>query len=680
MMPSPISGPVTARAARIPALVLFVAALVCSAFSCARSLDNQACPCATGWTCCASQNRCLPAGATDSCPGDQPVPVVMPQVCTADGWCGATPPFTGIWGSADNDLWIVAADVAAPGVGQPIHFDGTKWETPSWTNPDGANPGVAAIWGSGPNDVFALGGGGIVHFDGATWKPQGSTLLGAWSAVSGTGPDNVWAVGAVLDLPPTGTISHYDGNTWSQVSAPAVPDITVNISSVEVFTGVWAAGPRDAWAIGVGGIVLRWNGAVWSSQSIVIDGAPVTSDLHGVWGSSARDVWVVGAEQTILHFDGNVWSRPVLDVAVAGEPRAVSGGGPNDVWIAGDSGLLIHWDGATWSVAPTNTLQGLHAIWKSPRGGVWAVGDAATAVHGRGDVWAATAPSPLAGLQLTAIRGSRQNDIWVAGPGTVRHFDGQSWLTCPAQADWSFERIWVIEPWHAFVVGSGAGLKEYRITAGACVLVGAGTSTDLHDIWGNAPDDIWAVGAHGTVQHWDGAVWSDVPVPTTADILAVWGSPTNVEGEPIYVWALTGGDTAIRWDRTSWSVISPLTGRIGASWKRVTGTAVYDTWIFGTDASPDVSIIRPVERHLSGTTWTKAVLDEELFGLVVDGWCGPGGLWVAGWTVHRLGGIGWVSSYTGVSGGLVGIWGDDWESDMWAVGPDGAFVHNAHAF
>ena len=109
-----------------------------------------------------------------------------------------------------------------------------------------------------------------------------------------------------------------------------------------------------------------------------------------------------------------------------------------------------------------------------------------------------------------------------------------------------------------FFCRSAAG----AIADGACQVTGAGsgTSMDMHDIWANAPNDIWAVGARGTVQHFDGASWSDVAVPTTADVLSVWGSPTDVVGEPIYVWALTGGDTGIRWDGTSWTALSPLTG------------------------------------------------------------------------------------------------------------------------
>ncbi len=59
---------------------------LCVPPACVRKLEDQPCPCTAGWTCCVSQNRCLPAGAPNSCPGDDPTPVVLPEVCTTDGW------------------------------------------------------------------------------------------------------------------------------------------------------------------------------------------------------------------------------------------------------------------------------------------------------------------------------------------------------------------------------------------------------------------------------------------------------------------------------------------------------------------------------------------------------------------------------------------------------------------
>jgi hypothetical protein len=51
------------------------------------------------------------------------------------------------------------------------------------------------VWGSGPNDVWAVdAGGGILHWNGGAWSASNggaTTLSGIW----GSGPNDVWAVG-----------------------------------------------------------------------------------------------------------------------------------------------------------------------------------------------------------------------------------------------------------------------------------------------------------------------------------------------------------------------------------------------------------------------------------------------------------------------------------------------------
>jgi hypothetical protein len=49
----------------------------------------------------------------------------------------------------------------------------------------------------------------------------------------------------------------------------------------------------------------------------------------------------------------------------------------------------------------------------------------------------------------------------------------------------------------------------------------SGATEDLHAVWGFSATDVYAVGAGGTILHYDGAVWSRVPSPTTADLYDV---------------------------------------------------------------------------------------------------------------------------------------------------------------
>jgi len=74
--------------------------------------------------------------------------------------------------------------------------------------------GGAGVWGTAPDDVYALGfAGSILRYDGTGWSEMDSgtdeTLYSVWGAVS----DDVYAVGYA------GVVVHYDGTAWETVYA-----------------------------------------------------------------------------------------------------------------------------------------------------------------------------------------------------------------------------------------------------------------------------------------------------------------------------------------------------------------------------------------------------------------------------------------------------------------------------
>lgn len=61
-------------------------------------------------------------------------------------------------------------------------------------------------------------------------------------------------------------------------------------------------------------------------------------------------------------------------------------------------------------------------------------------------------------------------------------------------------------------------------------------------VWGTAADDVWAVGARGHVQHWDGASWEVLDPGTDATLWWIHG----FAGGPIYLGG--SGGTIVRYD------------------------------------------------------------------------------------------------------------------------------------
>ena len=57
----------------------------------------------------------------------------------------------------------------------------------------GTTSSLSGIWGSGPNDIWAVGG--VVHWNGSAWAAVSSGTTRGMSGIWGSGPDDLWAVG-----------------------------------------------------------------------------------------------------------------------------------------------------------------------------------------------------------------------------------------------------------------------------------------------------------------------------------------------------------------------------------------------------------------------------------------------------------------------------------------------------
>ncbi|MCC7542132.1 MAG: hypothetical protein IT379_38290 [Deltaproteobacteria bacterium] len=113
-----------------------------------------------------------------------------------------------------------------------------------------------AIWATSSTNAW-IPSGRAARFDGQRWQRVvvgGGTL----NAVHGTGPNDVWMVGgrggnlSVFSWQAIGY--HHDGRAWSEVPMP--PDTLF-------MHDVCATSPNEAVAVGAHGHALRWNGRAW---------------------------------------------------------------------------------------------------------------------------------------------------------------------------------------------------------------------------------------------------------------------------------------------------------------------------------------------------------------------------------------------------------------------------------
>jgi alpha-tubulin suppressor-like RCC1 family protein len=326
----------------------------------------------------------------------------------------------GVSAASTTDAWAVGTDEVTENQPLAEHWNGTTWARTTVPLPAGVPQGeFNGTDDLGPGNAWAVGDTEnadgldqqtlIEHWNGSDWavvpspNPEtGSGTTDVLTAISGTGPDNLWAVGYFSDGVTFIALlfEHWNGKAWSFVAPPSE-------SGVQFGEGVTAISPDDVWVVGDTDsqvtVSAHWNGSTWSMVSTP---SLISNDsldfLTAVSAVSADDVWASGYEGNVddqnfdlpymLHWNGTAWS--LVKVPNRGTEgtflRGTTALSATDVWGVGttlqsDGGSLTmteHFNGSAWSAAPSldpgqlaaTPDNGLDAA-ASPGGGVvWAVG------------------------------------------------------------------------------------------------------------------------------------------------------------------------------------------------------------------------------------------------------------------------------------------------------------------
>jgi hypothetical protein len=215
-----------------------------------------------------------------------------------------------------------------------------------------------------PTDGWAVGAGAqVLHWDGNTWTeilpfhgpgegPGGSTQV--LYSVDASSAKDVWMVGDMKGI--DGKLSpyalHWDGTDLVEQSA--FPDCNCGLNAVLNLgkDGVLAAGRSD-----LGGVVLHWDGSVWSSTYI-----QGTDNLFALNQTIDGTVWSAGIEAardqsdtrgTLFKWDSTSWQRYALP-PLTGGVYALSIPPSGQIILGGDFTALgsnLAWEPITTSIA-----------------------------------------------------------------------------------------------------------------------------------------------------------------------------------------------------------------------------------------------------------------------------------------------------------------------------------------
>lgn len=527
-----------------------------------------------------------------------------------------------------------------------------------WTREEGdvVSRDIYAIWGTGPNDIWAAGNGVMMYNNGTRWV----VIPGSWAGVTdihGTATDDVWAVGGTY-----GEINHFDGRRWSKVPA-------IN----ENWNGVWAQARDNVYVTGHAfGTTLRWNGSGWDTVFAPAYGRNFT----GVWGFDADDVFVTGywydapAQRTngfVWHWDGTSWDS----TAVGGYISSIWGTSHNDVWTVGTAGQIHHYDGAAWSrVAPGLTSYTLSEVWGTGANDVWAVGGGyhgggpeSTVLHWNGAAWTEVQTGGPA--TAAAVYSPNPDKVYVVGyRGMIHKRSGGQWLSESSGQDRWIKAVAPVADNDVITVQCDGVRRKSGSPQAWQLLQPAPDYACLEDVWVTpGASQIFAVGSgytvnplrEGLVVHWDGTQWTRTYLPGVQELMGVWGLDAT------HVWAVGYGSPDGRqmphvffWDGAGWTEMVIPEEMGGGMLQAVWAGAPDDVWVVGTRVL-----------HWDGEFWIEH-FPHQYNGNYQDVWgSGPGNVFLAGSVVAHWNGTGWNSFVPRTQG--YGVWGSG-PGDVYVVG------------
>jgi hypothetical protein len=515
--------------------------------------------------------------------------------------------------------------------------------------------------------------------------PTSDTLFGVWARSS----SDIFAVGD------SGAIIHYDGRTWSAMSAPTTPG--------DRLYAVWGTGTGDVYAVGARGSAcddfgcsraLHYDGHAWMDLPIELSIRVV--QLNGVWAASSHDVFAVGIGQGsnslgipfIAHFDGVHWAAMTLPDTVSSLTQlyGVWGTSPTNVYAVGSYGVILHYNGGAWSLEHTTSPRGFdyRSVWGSGTNDVFVVGDGegqAVAEHYNGSAW-----SPLSvpvASRFTAVAGSGPSDVNVlamAGanlPYTL-HYDGSAWTMAASVGPYALHGIAV------------SGHTAFAVGASGIVLQNAGTGwtvknrpgMTLVDAWAASPDSVLVLASDGSLLASTAAAgsWRWVP-PVLSNAFApfgmnhMWSAPSASLFASSYVnrgrpdFFAYGG--VYRFDGTAWQPMVPDLPPDAAA-TSIWGTGANDIY---ASAATQNGHGQGALFHFDGTAWT-SVAEQAVQGFA-GGWGSSAHDIFAGFNpgVIHFDGSTWTQMTLTPPTAVVAVWGSS-ATDVFAAGSSNIFHYD----
>jgi hypothetical protein len=335
-------------------------------------------------------------------------------------------------------------------------------------------------------------------------------------------------------------------------------------------------GQQPSKEVPVFGHVNRWAAPVCAFSLTVLTVAGVGLGSSGPAASASSEPW------TACTSGLNISSSPRQPGTESAILRAVSAPSAADAWAVGELDVqqqpslpyIQHWNGAAWSTASIDlpliegtalNMSSLTAVIAFSPTDVWAGGTqqaksglySPVLLHWDGTAWTLRSlPLPAGSSRIVAFAGTGGSDLWV-GEGTgnqvsyLDHYDGSNWTSQSSPV--TIQTLTSFSPDQVEIGGETEGddatIADYQ--GGNWSLTGDPGSSEVADLSGPGPDDLWAVGTPGRLsdlwelQHYNGTDWTNVASAASGIVVASNGTDT-AEAILDTSESLTGGPIAVR--------------------------------------------------------------------------------------------------------------------------------------
>jgi len=188
--------------------------------------------------------------------------------------------------------------------------------------------GSVELYGTGSKPDYS--GGWDIRWTGGMGPHDVSSVAVAdpLTRVAGPSPSLLFAAGGTNTNAPR--IYRFDttSGTWKR-------DTTVPASGLGFLADVSVVHPTLAYAGGMNGSFLKWDGSTWTALP-----APNANRINGVLAFGSSAVYAVTSGGEILRYNGQAW-EVLVDVNV--ELTDIDGRRPDDIWVTGANGRIYHW-------------------------------------------------------------------------------------------------------------------------------------------------------------------------------------------------------------------------------------------------------------------------------------------------------------------------------------------------